>query len=260
MATIRFISDRQNLLQAAKARRLGLEPYILDRIDMYWIEVPVEVTSVGTSTITYVVDVSDDLTWSLSLQYGHGEETDLNYDRYYKIAEEKFKGSEEEAKQKQWLQALKEGGYFDDGRYPGKNTEDCQHCRGRFRKGTVHEHVRYNGRIIPHNYRLYKMQQAAGIEPSWLPSGDKPSLEEEGEIKWPGKTVKVALVSRRGVIVTEVPVDDEDSRDPDKHIDQGALHQVLSEVGLDKVPDSRIIKRGELGDAKYIVVTSPFYC
>lgn len=46
----------------------------------------------------------------------------------------------------------------------------------------IHEHVKIDNGIVPHNGKLYDLIIQKGLHPSWLPgiSKDKPSLEDQG--------------------------------------------------------------------------------
>jgi hypothetical protein len=167
---VQFICDRQDLLQNTLARRLGLESYIFDRLDMYWIYV-----AHTTGTAAYVVQPAEDGSWELCEQPGR------NTPEAHEAACLRFKGSEEEANQARWVRTLEVGGYFSDGRYPGSDTEECPRCSFQFKRGSKHEHELFEGRVIPHSNRLYRDQLAAGLKPRWHPGGpDGPSLEELG--------------------------------------------------------------------------------
>jgi len=173
--TTRLISDRQDLLEDMKARQAGLDAYMYDRLDMFWIEVDID-----GKTSTFAVDPRESgVPFSLSHQYGPRRKLDP------KLAELAFSGSKEEIQQNQWMKALEEGGYFEDGQFPGKDTEHCPHCGRVFKIGSTHEHKRYEGKVVPHNERQYKKIKEAGFKISWRPgySPDEPSLEDLGEIE-----------------------------------------------------------------------------
>lgn len=176
-ARIDYISDRQELFDEMLCRRAGLDCYMLDRLDMFWVELDAS---------TYSVDASIDsshgpdskVTWSLSHEYGP-DTPELRA-----RATASFSGSEQERKQETWMRALETGGYFEDGCWPGKDTYECLHCRSRYKNGSTHEHMRFDGRVIPHPGRKYREIQEAGLKVSWRPgaTADEPSLEELGEL------------------------------------------------------------------------------
>ena len=58
---ITCISDRQNLLLSAKLRQVGLEPYLLDRTDMFRLNVAL---TLGTKHYKFTYDVAEDGTLS----------------------------------------------------------------------------------------------------------------------------------------------------------------------------------------------------
>ncbi len=175
--SIRFISDRQDLLECIKVRELGLERYVKDRIDMYW----VNVESGDNETSSYLIEPRVELgkiKWICVCQYGPAPGTK-------RIAEDFFKGSKYEKQQEEWMKKLLIGGYFETGRYPGKNTGRCKHCECTFAVGTSHEHIRFDNGIHMHNARQYKNIQDHGLTVTWSPGYklEDSSLEEIGELE-----------------------------------------------------------------------------
>jgi hypothetical protein len=167
-SNIRFISDRQDLLEDIKSRRAGLAAYMFDRIDMYWIQV---------NDARYSIEPywrTSNVGWTLNLQYGVSNKESES------LATEVFKLSVESKNQEKWIKNLADAGYFEDGVWPGKDTYKCDRCGSTYKNGSTHEHIKLdNGRIVPHQYRQYKKIIDAGFKCSWLPAGkDQPSIEE----------------------------------------------------------------------------------
>jgi len=169
------MSDRQNLLKGMEARQAGLDAYMLDRLDMFWIHVN------GTR---FCVEPREDGSWYLSHQHG---ETETRKRR--KIADLVFEGSDEEKQQRFWMKQLVDGGYFEDGRWPGVDTYRCDRCGQTWKNGTTHEHVLFDGNVVAHSGRNYQKIQERGFEVSWRPGrgSEMPSLEESGYFEEVGR-------------------------------------------------------------------------
>lgn len=194
--TIRFepMSDRQDLIQAMEARRLGLEPYMYDRDDMYWAMVTI-VDEGLKAEMTYCIDaeqpiVEGNIGWTLTRQFGTSL---LESPELYDSIMKKWKQSEEMAEAKRLVYNLVEAGYYDHGRAgaPNLNAGRCPHCGGLFEKGTSHPHTylqdwNFTGekRLIHHHKLMEKIIREKGLHKmgiSGLP--DIPSLEELGELE-----------------------------------------------------------------------------
>lgn len=189
------ISDRQDLIPLMETRRLGLEPYMMDRDDMYWAHV--SITDDGLKAqLSYCMDVSTInladgcIFWTLSKQYGPDLlDTQAVRDR----VSSKWVNSEEGKQARQWVQNLIDAGYYDHGRSgsPNGNYGRCPHCNRQFEKGTSHPHtylVDWNHKgekeIIYHHRLMEKEIKEKGLTKqgvSALP--DIPSLEEIGELE-----------------------------------------------------------------------------
>jgi len=168
---MRHICDRQNLLQTTLVRRAGLDAYMMDRIDMYWVEIGEDTYYV--EPCSYFKGASK---WYISRCASKTEK----YVRGREFAEAIFRGSKEEENQRRWMQNLFDGGYFEDGRYPGVDTYCCERCGRTYKNGSTHEHKMFNGRVVTHSYRQYQKILEAGLTVIWRPGcGDSPSLEEQ---------------------------------------------------------------------------------
>ena len=167
-ATIRHICDRQDLIPLTRARRLGLEPVLADRLDMYWANVP---TAVGRAS--YIIEPNRDGTWDMLPAYGpHSPEGEL-------AARARFAGSAEEAQQARWVAALVAGGYF----AKDFETGACPHCGQQWAVGSTHAHRTCRGHILPHSYQCHRALVAAGFQPRWSPAHvEEPSLEDLGQL------------------------------------------------------------------------------
>jgi hypothetical protein len=179
---IRLISDRQNLINELTIRRLGLYPYMFDRLDMYWITLSRD----GMEFKFYVdpcygFDSTDKFDISLTSYEGcpSKEDTEMAYIL--------FRKTEAFCNMKTWTENLENAGYFEDGRFPGTNTYTCQHCNSVFKSGTTHEHIKYDNRIIYHHGKMHAAITAKGLEASWNSGfkADDPSLEDQGLIVTP---------------------------------------------------------------------------
>ena len=169
---VRFIDDRQYLLQDMKARQLGLDAYMYDRLDMYWITLHYH-----GQKVTFCIDPCPSGHFVLLPQGSHNKITS----EMEEIATKLFKKTPEYQQMIQWYEKLEDSGYFEDGAYPGKNTVDCPMCNQRFKIGSTHEHCRFDGRIVVHNGRQYKKITDAGLTVNWRPGFklEYPSLEEQ---------------------------------------------------------------------------------
>ena len=179
--SIRFICDRQDLIEETKIRQLGLSSFMLDRIDMYWIEV--QTPQSGKDGVTFSVDPyynseTDKISWSITKQYGKKS------DMAYHLAKKAFEGSDEEQNLIKWTRNLADAEYFSKGVWGCPDTSSCKYCKCYYKNGTTHEHIIYEGKIIPHVYRKYKKIQELGFKVSWLPgrNTDEPSLEDLNQI------------------------------------------------------------------------------
>jgi hypothetical protein len=173
--TVSLVSDRQSLLTGMKARQLGFDSYWFDRLDMFWITL-----HANDQSVDFCVDPEKDGRFTLSKQSG-----DITGMDCYGVASELFKERPAYHQMCQWYQNLVDGGYFEDGRYPGKNAAPCPVCKNQFKCGTTHEHVRYCDRIIPHNGRQYKKIVDAGLSVSWRPGMgvNDPSIEDTASVE-----------------------------------------------------------------------------
>jgi len=171
-----------------ESRRLGLEPYMYDRTDMFWADVDIKDEGLEAS-LTYCIEVNGEL----SFQYGPKM---LNTTEMQKKVLNKWKASPEKDQQDTWVRLLREAGYFDRGNAyaPNANTARCKHCKHWFEIGTSHPHTylpnEFSGRkkgsrreIIYHHKLMEKEIKAKGLKRigvSGLP--DIPSLEDEGKL------------------------------------------------------------------------------
>lgn len=172
---VRFISDRQDLIQEIKLRKLGIDRYMYDRLDMYWLDVKCPDGQTGT----YCVE--PDLNGGWYIAHHGGASSDAMRD----AASEFFSDSEYEANMKKWIKNLCDANYFEEGRYPGKNTNVCPHCHGTYAIGTSHEHKKFDNGVWAHNARQYQKALDLGLQPNWRPgcNVEDPSEEELGVIK-----------------------------------------------------------------------------
>ncbi len=191
--TVKFdrICDRQDLIKVMEARKLGLEPYMMDRDDMYWAKVHI-VDEGLDANISYCIDYSErsEDGWSFTKQYGPDV---LDSVTVREKVRRKWMVSEESISASKWVDNLIEAGYYDHGRCGGKNTNAgrCPHCGFLFEKGTSHPHtylIDWNHKgekeIIYHHRLMEKTIKELGLTKlgvSALP--DIPSLEEIGELQ-----------------------------------------------------------------------------
>lgn len=188
--SLRLISDRQNLIGLTETRRQGLEPYMLDRTDMFWMDVTISEYFLKAE-MSYSIDPwvrEGEITWSISLQYGPKE---LATPKLLEQVRRQWEKSPEKTQAETWVRNLIEGGYFSRGRWPCKNGAECPHCGSYFEKGTSHPHIyledwNHKGekRIIYHHKKMEKIIKERGLVElgiSALP--DIPSLEEKGELE-----------------------------------------------------------------------------
>lgn len=204
--TLETICDRQHLIDATKARQLGLDAYMSDRLDMYRITVTLAARGVEPSKelsffvepdhgyITATAKWGDVFclgqTFSLSPQfYTTPWPSEDQCQTMRKLATTFFEQTPECQTLIANVKALAAAGYFEDGQYPGKNTGTCPHCKRCYKRGTSHDHVKmaYGGdtdKIITHNHRQHAKILAAGLTCSWAPGGgDEPSLEDQGVLE-----------------------------------------------------------------------------
>jgi hypothetical protein len=180
---IEFICNRQDLLENIKLRKLGLESYILDRLDMYWIKINSD-GDFNESTIFSVEPWYSEKGFSYSLSHQYGKYTS----EARKIANDLFLGSKEEANMKQWTESLYKSGYFKELRNfmgkESKNTNVCPHCKSYWEVGTSHDHIMFDERIVAHCGLLYEKALSLGFKISWYPGtlSTTPSMEQEGLI------------------------------------------------------------------------------
>jgi hypothetical protein len=179
--SFRFIADRQFLIEETKLRQLGLDAFMFDRLDMYWIEV--QTPKSGIKHISFSVDpeynsATDKISWSIAHQYGDHSDTD------YQLARKAFKGTEEEQNLFKWTRNLVEGEYFSKGRWGCPDTSPCKFCKSTYKNGTTHEHLMYNNKIVAHSGKKYKKIQELGYKVSWSPgsAADEPSLEDLNQL------------------------------------------------------------------------------
>ena len=170
--------DRRNLLDCMKARQRGYDAYMLDRLDTHWFHMSFE----NDVRIDFCVEptISDDNEVSFFICVQNYEVTATK--KMYEEAQKAFSASKEFVEMKAWITELNEKGYFEDGVYPGKNTYKCKHCGGTYKRGTIHEHVMYNDRIICHNGKQYEKIKKDGLNVNWTPniSAEEQSLEDQG--------------------------------------------------------------------------------
>ncbi len=189
--TFDLVSDRQNLIEAMEARKLGLEPYMFDRDDMYWAKLTL--TDEGLKAeLTYSIDslLCKDGTfdWFVSCQYGP---KDLDSEQLRKWVLARWATSAECVQARQWVQNLIDAGYYEHGRPGAPNVGRCSHCGSSFEKGTTHPHtylINWNHkgekRLIHHHKLLEGLIKARGLTKLGVSGlSDVPSLEELGELE-----------------------------------------------------------------------------
>ena len=195
--TFRKICDRQDLIPEMETRKQGLEPYMMDRTDMFWADV--DITDDGLKAeLSYCVDYRNPqhtglpYWWSISLQYGSRL---LDTAEVREKVTKKWLASPECTQAREWVDSLMKAGYFDRGRYgaPNANHARCKHCDGMFEKGTSHPHTILTAEMsgstkdctIHHHKQMEKTIKERGLTKqgiSCLP--DIPSLEEKGRLEW----------------------------------------------------------------------------
>lgn len=193
--SFRLISDRQDLLKIMETRRQGLEPYMLDRDDMYWAEVDIKEHGLHAE-LTFCIDQQissrhvsgDNAQWTLSFQHGPRE---FNNEPIRLLVMKHWDKSNEKVQATAWVNNLIEGGYYAHGRWPGSNAAECPYCGSYFEKGTSHPHTwlrdwntRSKERIIYHHRQMEKTIKELGLYKSGVSALlDIPSLEELGKLE-----------------------------------------------------------------------------
>lgn len=187
-----IIADRQDLIPLMETRRLGLEPYMWDRDDMYWAKVHIKDEGLEAD-LSYCINpkiLVGGIGWTLSKQYGPDI---LDTQEVRDKVAGKWGQSIEMSRAQQWVQNLIDAGYYDHGRAhsPNCNAGECPHCGSLFERGTSHPHTylknwNYKGekRIIYHHKLMEKTIKEQGLTKlgvSGLP--DIPSLEELGKLE-----------------------------------------------------------------------------
>jgi len=170
------VCDRLDLIDDMKARQTGFDSYSFDRLDMFRVYV-----MKGEKTLFYYfVEPHVDGSFSLCFQ---GFDVDRDVEEIRVFAEWFFRQSVHYTEMQDNMKRLVDAGYFEDGRYPGKDTARCPKCASTFKKKfmSLHEHVKIDGdKIVPHNGKMYFELQKRGLKVSWRPgiSVDTPSLED----------------------------------------------------------------------------------
>jgi hypothetical protein len=188
--SLRLIDNRQDLLGLTETRKQGLEPYMLDRDDMYWAEVIIKDYFLEAK-LTYSMDQQISgavILWHTAFEYGPREFDTIDVRG---LVRNHWDKSKEKAQAEVWIRTLIEGGYYSLGRYPGVNSGVCPYCGTTWEKGTSHPHTymvdwNYKGekRLIHHHRLMEKTIKERGLTKlgvSALP--DIPSLEELGELE-----------------------------------------------------------------------------
>ena len=186
------VCDRQDLIPLMETRKRGLEPYMMDRTDMFWAKVHITDDFLNAD-LSYCIDHGyggNFGTFTLSLQYG-SKLLDSSSIREKILT--KWYQSEECQLALKWIANLTEAGYYDHGCIgaPKLNAGRCPHCWGSWERGTSHPHTylldwNHKGekRLIHHHKLMEKTIKELGLTKmgvSGLP--DIPSLEELGELE-----------------------------------------------------------------------------
>lgn len=186
-----YISGRQDLIPLMETRKRGLEPYMMDRTDMYWANVHLTDEHLEAD-LSFSIDPSrrDVDGWTITKQYG----SELVFsDRVTERVRKAWLKSPECEKATAWAHNLTKAGYFDHDRAYAPNATHgvCPHCGSLFEKGTSHPHTRLKNwnfkgenKVIYHHRLLEKTIKELGLTKhgiSALP--DVPSLEEIGELE-----------------------------------------------------------------------------
>lgn len=194
-----LICDRQDLIGYMAARKLGLEPYMLDRTDMYWAHVNVEDDHLKAE-VCFCVDPEvsrqgpagvETWHWGLSRQWG-SKLLSLSDIESFVLLE--FARSLEGVKADGWMRLLVDAGYFDHGRAysPNTNAARCKHCGYLFEKGTSHPHTWIDDHWNPGKKKLTyhhwileekKIKELGLTKLGVSGLSDVPSLEELGELE-----------------------------------------------------------------------------
>ncbi len=191
--TIKFdlVCDRQDLIPLMETRKRGLEPYMMDRTDMYWANVHITDDQLEAD-ISFSISPSrsDANNWSITKQYG----SELVFgDEVTEKVRKAWLKSLECLKARAWAFNLTKAGYFDRGRAHAPNATHgvCPHCHSLFEKGTSHPHTRlkdwnFKGedKIIHHHRLLEKTIKELGLTKQGISAlPDIPSLEELGKLE-----------------------------------------------------------------------------
>ncbi len=189
--TITFdkMADRQDLIGIMETRKLGLEPYMMDRTDMYWARV--KITDEGMQAeLIYCIDRDYGVGsqyWHLSFQYGAAF---LNTQGMQDSVLNKWYRSGEYKQALQWWKNLDDAGYTTS--LGGEDRARCPHCNGIFARGTSHPHAMLSAeftggkpRVIHHHGKMQVTIEEMGLTKLGR-SGfdpDMPSLEEQGKLE-----------------------------------------------------------------------------
>lgn len=187
--TFEKMSDRQDLIGIMETRKLGLEPYMMDRTDMFWAHV--KITDEGLQAeFTYCIDRNygkESPWWTVTLQYGA---VFFNTSDMQESVLRKWYRSEEYKLALQWWKNLDEAGYTTT--LGGEDRARCPHCNGLFQRGTSHPHAmlsaKFTGgkpRIIHHHGKLQVIIEEKGLTKLGRSGFDPnmPSLEEQGKLE-----------------------------------------------------------------------------
>lgn len=138
---VRLICDRQDLIEEQKLRSQGLTPVMFDRLDMYWLDLFIGDTDLGSACID--PDLNDPEHFSIRRNWS--EISDESWPEVKKVATKFFLKSPEYKQQIKWTQSLIDAGY------KGFGGEPCKVCEHWFEVQGKHLHRTYEGKIYPYH-------------------------------------------------------------------------------------------------------------
>lgn len=154
---MRLISDRQNLLERQKLRDEGLMEVMLDRLDMYWVDVSIGDKHIGALSIN--PSLADPALFTVSWQFTEVDSRDMDELRHMVIGY--FSNRPEYKNQVQWMKNLVTAGYGQG------SSKVCGICNHFFKVPGKHMHRKFEDKVYP-------------FHPSTKLAGSQEILDENG--------------------------------------------------------------------------------